>query len=166
MTRTVVTGASTGIGFGVALRLAQEGHEVHASVRSLESGAALEEAAAGTNLSLMLMDVADDASVEAAFATLHDEAGPVDVLINNAGIGGGGSVEEAPLEDFQRMMNTNAWGTVRCIQAVVPSMRERRSGHIINVTSLAGQLVQASQAAYAASKFAAEAIRGSSSGRP
>jgi NAD(P)-dependent dehydrogenase (short-subunit alcohol dehydrogenase family) len=158
MTRTVVTGASTGIGFGVALRLAQEGHEVHASVRSFESGAALVEASAGTNLSLMLMDVADDDSVADAFSALHVEAGPVDVLINNAGIGGGGSVEEFPLEDFQRMMNTNTWGTVRCTQAVLPSMRERRSGHIINITSLAGRVVQASQAAYAASKFAAEAI--------
>lgn len=158
MARSVVTGASTGIGFATALRLANEGHEVHASVRSVESGAALVEAAEGLELSLMVMDVDSDDSVEAAFSTLLAERGPVDVLVNNAGIAGGGSIEESPLSEFQRVMNTNAWGLVRCTQAVLPAMRERESGHIINVTSLAGRVVQGSQGVYSASKFAAEAL--------
>lgn len=156
MSRSVVTGASTGIGFATAVRLAHEGHEVHASVRSLESGQPLLEAA--PSVSLVVMDVDDDKSVASAFDTLLSEHGPIDVLINNAGIAGGGAVEETPISEFQRLMNTNAWGTLRCIHAVLPSMRERRSGHIINVTSLAGRIAQGGTAAYVASKFATEGM--------
>lgn len=158
MARSVVTGASSGIGFATALKFASEGHEVHASVRSLASGNALLEAADGLDLSLMVMDVDDDDAVAQAFSKLHTEHGAVDVLVNNAGVAGGGSIESTPIADFKRVMNTNTWGTVRCIQAVLPTMRERRAGHIINVTSLAGRVVQGSQGIYVASKFAAEAI--------
>jgi NAD(P)-dependent dehydrogenase (short-subunit alcohol dehydrogenase family) len=158
MARSLVTGASTGIGFATALRLASEGHEVHASVRSLDSGQSLLEASEGLDLSLVVMDVDDDDSVSGALGTLQADRGPIDVLVNNAGIADGHSVEETPLSDFQRVMNTNAWGTLRCIHAVLPSMRERSAGHILNVTSLAGRVAISGQGAYAASKFAAEAL--------
>ena len=107
ITRSLVTGASTGIGFATALRLATEGHEVHASVRSLENGRALLDASAGLALSLVVMDVDDDESVAGSLGELQADRGPVDVLVNNAGIAGGHSVEETPLADFQRVMNTN-----------------------------------------------------------
>jgi NAD(P)-dependent dehydrogenase (short-subunit alcohol dehydrogenase family) len=104
------------------------------------------------------MDVDDDDSVSEAVSALQSDSGPIDVLVNNAGIAGGHSVEETPLAEFQRLMNTNTWGTLRCIQAVLPSMRERSSGHILNVTSLAGRVALAGHGAYAASKFAADAL--------
>lgn len=158
MTVSVVTGASTGIGFATALRLAREGHHVRASVRSPESGQALVDAAGDLDLSLVIMDVDDDESVAGALAGVLEETGGIDVLVNNAGITAGHAIEETPLADFQRAMNTNAWGTLRCIQAVLASMRERGSGHILNVTSTAGRIAVASQGAYAMSKWAAEAL--------
>ncbi|MET0491037.1 MAG: SDR family NAD(P)-dependent oxidoreductase, partial [Acidimicrobiales bacterium] len=118
MTVSVVTGASTGIGFATALRLAQEGHQVHASVRSKASGQALLDAAGASDLSLVVMDVDHDDSVSAALEGLLAETGGVDVLVNNAGIAVGHAIEDTPLADFERVMNTNVWGTLRCIQAV------------------------------------------------
>ncbi|MGA9276887.1 SDR family oxidoreductase [Ilumatobacter sp.] len=158
MTRSLVTGASTGIGFATALRLATEGHEVHASVRSLESGQALLDASTDLDLALVVMDVDDDDSVSVALDRLQAEHGPIDVLINNAGIAAGHSIEETSVSEFQRVMNTNTWGTLRCIHAVLPSMRDRSAGHIVNVTSLAGRVAIAGHGAYATSKFAAEAL--------
>ena len=103
------------------------------------------------------MDVDDDASVRAAVAQALAQSGRIDVLVNNAGIGVHGSVEELPLSEFRRTMETNFFGALRCIQAVAPGMRERRSGWIINVTSVAGRISNAPQAPYAASKWALEA---------
>jgi len=158
MTASVVTGVSTGIGFATALRLAQEGQRVYGSVRSEASGQALVEAADGLDLSLVVMDVDDDASVAAALAGVLGATGGIDVLVNNAGIAVGHAVEDTSIADFQRTMNTNVWGTLRCIQAVLPTMRERGSGHILNVTSTAGRVAVAGQCAYTMSKFAAEAL--------
>jgi NAD(P)-dependent dehydrogenase (short-subunit alcohol dehydrogenase family) len=104
------------------------------------------------------MDVDSDASVSAGIARITRELGPIDVLVNNAGIERTGSVEEQTLADFQAVMNTNYFGAIRCIQAVMPSMRERRSGCIINVTSVAGRLSISPMAAYCASKHALEAL--------
>lgn len=158
MTVSVVTGCSTGIGFATALRLAKDGHTVHASVRSEASGAALLEAAGDLDVHLLLMDVDDDASVAEALGALVYDTGGVDVLVNNAGIVKGHAVEETSMAEFQATMNTNAWGTLRCIHAVLPSMRARGSGRIVNVTSAAGRLANATQAAYCMSKWAAEAL--------
>jgi NAD(P)-dependent dehydrogenase (short-subunit alcohol dehydrogenase family) len=156
MTVSVVTGSSTGIGYATALRLAKDGHQVHASVRSEASGAALLEAAGGLDLQLLIMDVDDDASVASALGAVVESTG-VDVLVNNAGIAKGHAIEETSMADFQATMNTNVWGIVRCVQAVLPSMRERGSGRIVNVTSAAGRLANPSQGAYCMSKWAAEA---------
>ena len=157
MTVSVVTGSSTGIGYATALRLADEGHTVHASVRSEAGGESLLDAAGDRDVRLLVMDVDDDASVADALGTVVADGG-VDVLVNNAGIAKGHCVEETPIEVFQANMNTNAWGTLRCIQAVLPSMRERGSGRIVNVTSAAGRIGNATQAAYCMSKWAAEAL--------
>jgi NAD(P)-dependent dehydrogenase (short-subunit alcohol dehydrogenase family) len=153
MTVSVVTGSSTGIGQATALRLAREGHTVHGTVRSEASGQALLDAAGDLDVRLLVMDVDDDASVADALGGLE-----VDVLVNNAGITNGHCIEETPLAVFQAVMNTNAWGLVRCIQAVLPSMRDRGSGRIVNVTSVAGRLGNATQGAYCMSKWAAEAL--------
>jgi NAD(P)-dependent dehydrogenase (short-subunit alcohol dehydrogenase family) len=158
MQTAIVTGCSTGIGFATALRLAREGCRVHATVRSETSGARLLEAAGDLPLSLLIVDVDDDASVAAGIASVIAEEGGVDILVNNAGVAYGGDIEATALSEFQSIMNTNAWGTLRCIQAVLPTMRGRNSGCIVNVTSIAGRIAAAGQGAYAASKFATEAM--------
>ena len=154
----IVTGCSTGIGFATALRLAREGCRVYATVRSEASGTALVEAAGDLALSLVVVDVDDDASVAAGLASVMEAEGRVDILVNNAGVAVAGDVEATGLDVFQSVMNTNTWGTVRCIQAVLPTMRRQRSGCIVNVTSIAGRVASPGQGAYAASKWAAEAI--------
>lgn len=159
MTVTLVTGASTGIGYATALRLARDGHDVVATMRT-PSTSDLEEVAEaeGLRITVRALDVTDDASVAAAFATTEAELGAVDVLVNNAGLGGsGGSVEETPLETYREIMETNFFGALRCMHAVLPGMRERGHGVIVNVTSQAGLLAMPAMSAYCASKWALEA---------
>jgi len=153
----VVTGTSSGIGLATAVTLARAGHRVYAAMRdpARSSGEIVAIAQAETlPLTVAQLDVDRDDSVRAAFAAI----GPVDVLVNNAGIGPHGSVEERPLEDFRRTMETNFFGALRCIQAVLPGMRERGSGCIVNVTSVAGRIAGGAQGAYSASKWALEAL--------
>jgi NAD(P)-dependent dehydrogenase (short-subunit alcohol dehydrogenase family) len=108
-------------------------------------------------LRIAALDVDSDESVRKTFAKILAEAGRIDVLVNNAGISESGAIEETPISSFRAIMETNYFGALRCIQAVVPGMRERRSGCIVNVTSVAGRLSVAPQAAYSSSKFALEA---------
>jgi NAD(P)-dependent dehydrogenase (short-subunit alcohol dehydrogenase family) len=158
MQTAIVTGSSTGIGFATALRLAREGCQVYATVRSEASGAALAEAADALPLSLLVLDVDDDSSVADGIASVIAAEGRIDILVNNAGIAIGDAIERTPLETFQAVMNTNMWGTLRCVQAVLPTMREQRGGCIVNVTSMAGRVALSGQGAYSASKWAAEAL--------
>ena len=111
-----------------------------------------------TKRPLAALNVDDDASVESALRKVLAEHGRLDVLVNNAGIGGGGSVEECSTARFREVMETNFFGALRCIKAVVPGMRGRRQGCIVNVTSISGRLALAPAAAYCASKFALEAL--------
>jgi len=104
------------------------------------------------------MDVDFDESVSTAVAEVLAQAGQIDVLVNNAGIGPLGPVEEAPVSDFHAIMQTNYFGTLRCIQAVLPAMRERNAGCIINISSVAGKLYSPYHSAYCASKAAIEAL--------
>ncbi|MFZ0662702.1 MAG: SDR family oxidoreductase [Acidobacteriaceae bacterium] len=161
MAITVVTGSSTGIGQATAVTLARAGHTVYATMRNPKTGGEeLRAIAAREKLAVRLavLDVDSDESVHDAFANILSEAGRIDVLVNNAGIGRGGAIEELPLAAFRDSMETNFFGALRCIQAVVPGMRERRSGCIVSITSVAGRVSQAPQADYAASKFALEAL--------
>jgi NAD(P)-dependent dehydrogenase (short-subunit alcohol dehydrogenase family) len=128
-------------------------------MRDLDRGAELRQVVAKERLPVHVaaLDVDDDPSVREAFAKVAAEHGPIEVLVNNAGIPGGGSVEETPLDRFRQVMETNFFGALRCIKAVVPTMRERRKGTIVNVTSVAGRIAMTPQASYAASKWALEA---------
>jgi NAD(P)-dependent dehydrogenase (short-subunit alcohol dehydrogenase family) len=156
----VVTGSSTGIGLATAATLARAGHTVYATMRNPKTGGEELRAIAKREhlpLHIAALDVDSDESVRTAFAKILAEAGRIDVLVNNAGISGIGPVEENPIASFRATMETNYFGALRCIQAVVPGMRERRSGCIVNVTSVAGRLSVAPQAAYSSSKFALEA---------
>jgi NAD(P)-dependent dehydrogenase (short-subunit alcohol dehydrogenase family) len=161
MAIAVVTGSSTGIGQASAVTLARAGHTVYATMRNPEAGGGELRAIAGKeNLPLRFaaLDVDSDESVRRAFAGTLAEAGRVDVLVNNAGIGNAGPVEETPIEVFRAVMETNFFGALRCTQAVLPGMRERRAGCIVNVTSVAGRLSTSPQAPYSSSKFALEAL--------
>ena len=99
-----------------------------------------------------------DASVKAGIAAIEKQHGPVDVLVNNAGIEVFGSIEETSMENFRSVMETNYFGVLRCIKAVLPRMRERRKGTIINVSSVAGRFSQPPASPYCASKWALEAV--------
>lgn len=162
MTVTVVTGASSGIGLATVVRLADEGHTVFAGARDPDGATKLHDAVAAhehpDRIRVVAIDVDDDASVEAAFGHVVAEAGPVDVLVNNAGVSGSAPIEELALDELRRQMETNVFGLVRCTQAVIGSMRERRTGAVVNVGSLAGRFVRGGMGAYAATKHAVEAI--------
>src|SRR5882724_6501119 len=159
MSNIVITGASRGIGLATAVELARAGHQVVATMRNPAGSPELGDQAANENLPICIetMDVDSDESVNQAFTRILAQ-GPVDVLVNNAGIERTGAVEETPLADFRTCMETNYFGSIRCIQAVVRPMRERGSGAIINVTSVAGKISLSPMAPYSASKFALEAV--------
>lgn len=159
MTTTLITGTSTGIGFAAAVQMARAGHDVIATMRNPGRAPRLGELAErdGLPITVLSLDVDSDASVDEAFAEAVTLKGPIDVLVNNAGVGQAFSVEDASLDDFRQTMETNFFGALRCIKQVIPAMRERGSGCIINVTSIAGRIASSPQAAYSASKFALEA---------
>jgi NAD(P)-dependent dehydrogenase (short-subunit alcohol dehydrogenase family) len=146
--RAIVTGCSTGIGRATALELTSRGYEVVATARRL---ATIEDLKVAQTLEL---DVDSDESVAAA----RRKVGIVDVLVNNAGFGVEGSVEEVPLADVRRMFETNFFGAARMIQAFVPAMREQGAGSVVNVTSVAGIAAGPLGGYYSASKFALEAL--------
>lgn len=160
MSIILITGCSTGIGFATAVVLARSGHTVYATMRNPQGSPELGQLAQQENLPIIVlpMDVDSDASVKTTIAGVLAQAGHIDVLVNNAGIFRLGAVEELPLSAFQAVMETNYFGTIRCIQAVLPSMRENRSGCIVNVTSVAGKIYGGFQGTYAASKAATEAF--------
>ena len=156
----VVTGANSGIGRATAIHLATNGYTVFGTVRSESKATKLNAMAAdaGAEVKLVELDVADDESVAQGFERILDEAGRVDVLVNNAGIGGNGVVEEATPADYIDVFNVNVCGAVRCCHAVLPGMRERRRGAIVNITSVAGRIAAIAQQPYVASKWAFEGV--------
>jgi NAD(P)-dependent dehydrogenase (short-subunit alcohol dehydrogenase family) len=160
MARVLITGTSSGIGFATALAFGRAGHTVAATMRDPKRGARLAEIAAQEKLPIGIsaMDVDSDESVASTIQQILKDGGPIDVLVNNAGIERTGSVEELPMDDFRAVMETNYFGVIRCVKAVLPSMRRRKSGCIINVTSIAGRFACSPFAPYTASKFALEAL--------
>jgi short-subunit dehydrogenase len=148
-----VTGGSRGIGREVAKQAAQRGARVGLIARNKDDlDAVLAEI--GGRGAVATADVADRAAAEGALAQLAAELGPVDILVNNAGIGSYGRVSDLPVEEFERVMRVNYFSAVYCTKAVLPSMLERRHGHIVNVASIAGRIGAPMEAAYSASKFA------------
>jgi len=160
MTSVLITGTSKGIGLEAALAFGRAGHKVHATMRNPSQSPELAETAAREKLPITVstMDVDSDQSVGRVIAAIHKDHGPIDVLVNNAGVERAGAVEELPLADFRAVMETNYFGAIRCIQALAPQMRQRRSGCIINVSSVAGRITSPPLTAYTASKWALEAL--------
>jgi NAD(P)-dependent dehydrogenase (short-subunit alcohol dehydrogenase family) len=156
----VVTGANSGIGRATAIHLAQQGMRVFGTVRSVAKADKLLNmaAAAGVGVEMTELDVADDESVRTGFAQIFAAAGRVDHLVNSAGVGGNAVAEECPSALYNDVFNINVTGAVRCAQAVLPGMRERRSGTIVNITSVAGRIAALAQSPYVASKWALEGV--------
>lgn len=155
----VVSGTNSGLGLATTLRLARGGYQVFAGMRNPAKADALREVVDSERLpvEIVKLDVNSDGSVEEAFAKIA-ETGPVDVLVNNAGIAGATPFELTPLAEHRSIFETNYFGVVRCIQAVVRSMRERQTGAIVNISSLAGLYAVPNQVAYSASKWAVECL--------
>jgi len=160
MKSVLVTGTSKGIGFETVLSFARGGYKVFATMRNLEAATILKNHIADESLSVTIykMDVDSDESVKHCIETIIKEHGTIDVLVNNAGIERHGSIEELPMADFKAVMETNYFGVIRCIQAVLPQMRENKNGCIINVGSVSGKIACTPLSAYCASKYALEAL--------
>jgi NAD(P)-dependent dehydrogenase (short-subunit alcohol dehydrogenase family) len=150
----LITGCSTGIGRATAEHLAKRGYNVYATARKLETIADLRDAGCKT----LALDVCDEASMRAAVDAVEQAEGAVGALVNNAGYGQDGPIEEIPLDALRRQFETNVFGLARLTQLVLPGMRKRRSGRIINVGSMGGKLVFPGGGAYHATKFALEAL--------
>jgi len=160
MKSVLITGTSKGIGLETAVAFAKAGYKVYATMRNPKTAPALQQKCEEENLpiTIMAMDVDSDESVEQGITTILKESGQVDVLVNNAGIERHGSVEELTISDFRSVMETNYFGAIRCMKALLPEMRKNRNGFIINVSSISGQIANSPLSAYTASKFALEAV--------
>ena len=160
MTATLITGCSTGIGLATAIHLAGRGHSVYASVRDLATSEGLRGATeeAGVALTVLSLDVDSPESIRAGVERVVEEAGRVDVLVNNAGVGDLWAVEDTTETDLLQMFRTNVFGPIALIRAVLPGMRAAGSGTIVNVSSVSARIVSAFSGPYAATKCALEAI--------
>lgn len=150
----LVTGASSGIGDATALRLRQQGHTVYAAARRVRRMRHMEN----SGIRVLAMDVTDDASMQSGIAIIIAQQGKLDVLVNNAGYGSYGAVEDVALEEARAQFDVNVFGAVRLIQLALPHMRDQRSGTIINITSMGGKIYTPLGAWYHGTKFALEAI--------
>ena len=150
----LITGCSSGIGRATAELLAQRGWNVYATARRVESIADLE----GKGCKVLALDVCDEASMQAAVASVEQAEGAVGALVNNAGYSQSGAVEEVPMELVRRQFETNVFGLLRMCQLVLPGMRRQRWGRIVNISSMGGRMTFPGGGAYHGSKHAVEAI--------
>src|SRR3954470_17639690 len=150
----LVTGASSGIGAAAARRLHADGFTVYAVARRVERMKDL------TDLGIRVepVDVTDDASMTALVGTILAEAGRIDVLVNNAGYGSYGALEDVPIDEARRQFEVNVFGLARLTQLVLPQMRSRRSGRIVNISSMGGRIYEPLGSWYHATKFAVEGL--------
>jgi short-subunit dehydrogenase len=153
----LITGASGGLGHAFAEAALQAGHRVVGTVRREDDRTAF-ESLHPTRAKAVILDVSGFDTVEPAVRSIEADWGPIDVLINNAGYGHEGILEESPLAELIRQFEVNVFGAVAMIKAVLPAMRQRRRGHIINITSMAGYVGLPGVAYYSGSKFALEGI--------
>ncbi len=154
----LITGCSSGIGLEAAAAFGRRGDTVLAGVRRESSQAAVADFCSGLPVEAVLLDVTEPGSVAAAVDTALERHGSIDVLVNNAGIGAIGSVEDTSEEIYRRVFETNVFGVISMIQAVLPSMREAGGGTIVNVGSIVGRVAVPFQGVYSATKHAVEAL--------
>ncbi|MDQ3084755.1 MAG: SDR family oxidoreductase [Thermoproteota archaeon] len=156
----VVTGSSSGIGFEISLMLARHGFITYATMRDLQKSSTLESIADKENIPLrcIQLDVTNDISTKLAIETIVKESNKIDVLINNAGYGLSGALEDLLIDEIKLQFDTNFFGLIRATQTVLPIMRKQKSGTIVNISSGLGRFGIATSSAYASSKFAIEGL--------
>ncbi len=156
----LVTGSSSGIGYETALSLARKGYKTYASMRDTSKGAKILDIAKKENLELKViqLDVDDDSSIASAVDVILKEDDTIDVLVNNAGYGLFGCLEDITITDLKKQFQTNFFGIVTLIQKIAPIMRRNKSGTIVNVSSVAGRIGFPGSPAYISSKFALEGL--------
>ena len=156
----IVTGSSSGIGFETSLALAREGYFTYATMRDTTKSDKIKEIAQKENLKINILelDVDDENSVKAAIAQILDQKQRIDVLVNNAGWGLWGCVEDVSVDEFKEQFETNFFSIIRLIQEVAPAMRKQGSGTIVNVSSVVGRIGFPASPAYISSKFALEGL--------
>lgn len=152
-----ITGVSSGFGNALAQEALARGHRVIGTVRSIEALASF-EALSPERAHGVVLDVTDFAAIDGVIANTQSSHGPVDVLVNNAGYGHEGVFEESSLDDMRRQFDVNVFGAVAVTKAFVPYFRQRRAGHILNITSMGGYITMPGIAYYCGSKFALEGI--------
>lgn len=160
MKTVLITGTSKGIGLETALAFGRAGYKVFATMRNPAMADDFRQKinTESLDISISEMDVDSDASVKQCFKDIIQKNGQIDVLVNNAGIERHGSIEELAIDDFKSIMETNYFGVLRCTKTLLPQMRKDRKGCIINVASVSGHISSSPLGAYAASKFALEAV--------
>lgn len=156
----IVTGSSSGIGFEISLMLARNGLTTYATMRDLHKSSMLRSIADKEKIPLrcVQLDVTDDMSVKKAIETIVNESHNIDILINNAGYGLSGALEDLLIDEIKLQFDTNFFGLIRATQAVLPIMRNHGSGIIVNISSGLGRFGIATSSAYASSKFAVEGL--------
>lgn len=150
----LLTGASSGIGFETALLLQQSGYKVYAAARRTERL----EKLVPHGISILAIDVTNDASMQQAVQSIIDKEGRIDVLINNAGYGSFGSLEEVSIDEARQQFEVNVFGLARLTQLVIPYMREKQSGKIVNIASVAAHIYEPLGSWYHSTKFAVEGL--------
>lgn len=153
----LITGVSSGFGRALAQEALAAGHKVVGTVRSVEAKRDFEALSAHAACARVL-DVTDFDVIDGVVAEIEATVGPIDVLVNNAGYGHEGIMEESPLSEMRRQFDVNVFGAVAMMKAVLPFMRERRQGHILNITSMGGYITMPGITYYCGSKFALEGI--------
>jgi NAD(P)-dependent dehydrogenase (short-subunit alcohol dehydrogenase family) len=156
----IVTGSSSGIGYETALVLARNGFKTYATMRKLEKGKPILEIAKKEQLHLhnIKLDVTDEKSVIDAIKSIKSDAGRIDVLVNNAGYGLGGALEDVSINEIKAQYETNVFGLIRVTQAVLPTMREQKNGIIVNISSIGGKMAMPLLSPYISTKFAVEGL--------
>ena len=156
----LITGASSGMGLEASLQLAAQGHIVYASMRNLDKQTEIVNRASTSNISVttLLLDVTQPDTIDAAVTKILEEQNKIDVLINNAGFGQLGALETLTIAQVKQELDTNFIGAIRCIQAVLPTMRSNKSGTIVNISSVAGIIGFPYGTVYGSTKFALEGL--------
>ena len=156
----IVTGSSSGIGFETSLALARNGFHTFATMRDLGKDQKIKQIIEKEDLSIEILelDVDSEESVNRAIKTVSEKKGRVDVLVNNAGYGMWGTVEDVSIDEFKKQFETNFFSIIRLIQKVAPIMRKQSSGNIVNISSVAGRIGFPVSPAYISSKFALEGL--------
>jgi NAD(P)-dependent dehydrogenase (short-subunit alcohol dehydrogenase family) len=153
----LITGVSSGFGRALAQEALADGHTVVGTVRSAQAKRDFESLSATAAFGRML-DVTDFDAIDGVVAEIEASVGPIDVLVSNAGYGHEGIMEESPLAQMRQQFDVNVFGAVAMMKAVLPFMRQRRRGHILNITSMGGHITMPGIAYYCGSKFALEGI--------